>query len=93
EQVKGALIRARYCSIKDMDTSSTFLFNIAKKDVQQKMMCHLRHLDGSIASDPAEMRRPRNWVRVNWSKSEGFMMSTKQFHNYQVRSYNGKEME
>lgn len=57
EQAKGALIRSRYCSIKDMDAPSTFFFNLERKHVQQKMMCHLRRSDGSVTSDPTEMRR------------------------------------
>ncbi len=57
EQAKGALIRTRYCSIKDMDAPSTFFFNLERKHVQQKMMCHLRRADGSVTSDPTEMRR------------------------------------
>lgn len=42
EQVKGALIRSRYCSIKDMDAPSTFFFNLERKSVQRKTMCRLR---------------------------------------------------
>ncbi|KAK3527705.1 hypothetical protein QTP86_034618, partial [Hemibagrus guttatus] len=40
-----------------MDSPSTFFFNLEKKGIQQKTMCHLRRPDGSITSDPAEMRR------------------------------------
>ncbi|KAK3508548.1 hypothetical protein QTP70_031935 [Hemibagrus guttatus] len=40
-----------------MDSPSTFYFNLEKKGIQQKTMCHLRRPDGSITSDPAEMRR------------------------------------
>lgn len=57
EQAKGALIRSRYCSIKYMDAPSTFFFNLERKHVQQKMMCHLRRSDGSVTSDPTELRR------------------------------------
>ncbi len=57
EQANGALIRTRYCSVKDMDAPSTFFFNLERKHVQQKMMCHLRRADGSVTSDPTEMRR------------------------------------
>lgn len=31
EQVKGALIRARICSIKDMDAPSSYFFNLPAK--------------------------------------------------------------
>lgn len=41
EQVKGALIRARMCSIKDMDAPSSYFFNLEKKSVHQKQMYHL----------------------------------------------------
>jgi len=57
EQAKGALVRSRYCSVKEMDAPSAFFFNLEKKHVQQKMMCHLRRSDGSVTSDPTEMRR------------------------------------
>ncbi len=30
EQAKGALIRAKFCSIKDMDAPSTFFFNLER---------------------------------------------------------------
>ncbi|KAK3510233.1 hypothetical protein QTP70_031055, partial [Hemibagrus guttatus] len=39
-----------------MDSPSTFFFNLEKKGIQQKTMCHLRRPDRSITSDPAEMR-------------------------------------
>lgn len=55
EQAKGALIRTRYCSIKDMDAPSTFFFNLERKHVYQKMMCHLHRADGSVTSDPTEL--------------------------------------
>lgn len=48
EQAKGALIRTRYCSIKDMDAPSTSFFNLERKHVYQKMMCHLHRADGSV---------------------------------------------
>ncbi|XDV49743.1 hypothetical protein PO909_018933 [Leuciscus waleckii] len=57
EQVKTALIRARFCSIKDMDTPSTYFFNLEKKSTTQKQMYHLRRHDGSITTDPAEIRK------------------------------------
>lgn len=57
EQVKGALIRARICSIKDMDAPSSYFFNLEKKSVQQKQMYHLRRPDGVITSDPLEIRK------------------------------------
>lgn len=57
EQAKGALIRARFCSVKDMDAPSAFFFNLERKSVHQKQMCHLRRQDGSVTSNPAEMRK------------------------------------
>ncbi len=57
EQVKGALIRARICSIKDMDAPSSYFFHLEKKSVQQKQMYHLRRPDGVITSDPVEIRK------------------------------------
>jgi len=57
EQVKKALIRARFCSIKDMDTPSTFFFNLGKENTTQQQMYHLRRHDGSITTDPVEIRK------------------------------------
>ncbi len=57
EQAKGALIRAKFCSIKDMDAPSTFFFNLERNCVRQKQMCHLRRQDGSVTSNPVEMRK------------------------------------
>jgi len=31
QQVKGAIVRARICSIKDMDAPTSFFFNLEKK--------------------------------------------------------------
>ncbi|KAI4900412.1 hypothetical protein NFI96_009713, partial [Prochilodus magdalenae] len=56
EQVKGALIRARISSIKDVDAPSSYFFNLERKAAQQKQMFFLRHGDGTLTSDPAEMR-------------------------------------
>ena len=56
EQVKGALIRARISSIKDVDAPSSYFFNLERKAAQQKQMFFLRRGDGTLTSDPAEMR-------------------------------------
>lgn len=57
EKVKGALIRSRICSIKDMDAPSAYFFNLEKKSVLQKQLCHIRCPNGSITSDPLEIRK------------------------------------
>ena len=57
EQVKGALIRARISSIKDIDAPSAYFFNLERKTVKQKQMTFLRSTNGTLTSDPAEMRR------------------------------------
>lgn len=48
EKVKGALIRSIFCSIKDMDAPSAFFFNLEKKSFQQKQLCHIKHLNGTV---------------------------------------------
>ncbi len=34
ERTKRAMIRAKFCSIKDMDAPSSYFFNLEKKNVQ-----------------------------------------------------------
>ncbi len=53
----GAMIRAKFCSIKDMDAHSFFFYLENKKTIKQKQMYHLWHANGTIHSDPVEIRK------------------------------------
>ncbi len=57
ERVKGALVRSRFCSIKDMDAPTAYFFNLEKKTVQYKHMDHLRCPNGNLTANPVEMRK------------------------------------
>lgn len=57
ERVKGALVRSRFCSIKDMDAPTAYFFNLEKKTVQYKQMHHLRCPNGNLTANPVEMRK------------------------------------
>lgn len=57
ERVKGALIRSRYLTLKDMDAPTTFFFNLEHKVGQQKMMLSLKDNNGHVTSDPQKMRK------------------------------------
>lgn len=55
EWKRGAMIRAKFCSIKDMDAPSSYFFNLENKNVQRKQMYHLQRANGTITSDPVEI--------------------------------------
>uniref|UniRef100_A0A669BQM4 Reverse transcriptase domain-containing protein n=1 Tax=Oreochromis niloticus TaxID=8128 RepID=A0A669BQM4_ORENI len=57
ERVKGALVRARFTRLQDMDAPTTFFFNLGKSVVHRKQMVCLQLSDGKVTTDPAEMRR------------------------------------
>lgn len=57
EKAKGALIRARFAFVREMDAPSSFFFNLEKKEREKKMMLHLKDLNGNVISDPKEMRK------------------------------------
>lgn len=63
--MKGAIVRARICSIKDMDAPTSFFFNLEKKSSQQKQIYHLQRLDGTITLDPVEIKK----LAVNYYKN------------------------
>ncbi len=52
EQVKNALIRSRFCSVKDMDAPSTCFFKLERNLMQHNPMLHLRCPDGTITDNP-----------------------------------------
>ncbi len=56
-KVKGALVRSRFLSVKDMDGPTSFFFNLEHKSVQDKKMYSLKNIHGRDTSDPTEMRR------------------------------------
>lgn len=39
-----------------MDAPSAYFFNLEKKSFLQKQLCHIRRPNGTITSDPLEMR-------------------------------------
>jgi len=57
EKAKGALIRARFARLREMDAPSSFFFNLEKKERGRKMMMHLKDGNGNVVSDPKEMRK------------------------------------
>jgi len=54
EKVKGALVRARFSHIRDID-GPTFFFNLERKVCQEKQMLCLRNDSGDLLHDPSEM--------------------------------------
>ncbi len=56
QRVKGALVRARISSIKEMDAPTAYFFGLERKEAQKKCMLHLKRRNGTITSDPTEMR-------------------------------------
>lgn len=56
KKAKGALIRARFALLREMDAPSSFFFNLEKKEIEKKWMLHLKDVNGNVISDPNEMR-------------------------------------
>lgn len=56
QRVKGALVRARISSVKEMDALTAFFFGLERKEAQKNCMLHLKRKNGSITLDPIEMR-------------------------------------
>ena len=57
EKAKGALIRSRFTTLRDMDAPTSFFFNLERRAGQSKQMMSLKSVDGQETSDPVEMRR------------------------------------
>ena len=53
EKFKGAMSRARFVSLKDMDAPSSFFFNLEKYVSLRKQMACLRLPDGRITTPQA----------------------------------------
>ncbi|KAJ3583936.1 hypothetical protein NHX12_015433 [Muraenolepis orangiensis] len=71
EKAKGALIRARFTSMRDIDAPTTFFFNLERSVGQRKQMVCLRLPDGQVTSEPAEMRRHAVSFYTDLFKAEG----------------------
>ena len=58
ERVKGALVRARFTTVRDMDAPTSFSFNLEKSVSRKKQMVCLRLPDGkTTATNQVEIRR------------------------------------
>ncbi|XDV25251.1 hypothetical protein PO909_029197 [Leuciscus waleckii] len=57
EKVKGALVRSRFLTTRDMDGPSSFFFNLERKAGQEKLMYVLKDNNGHNTSDPEVMRK------------------------------------
>ncbi|XP_075968244.1 adhesion G-protein coupled receptor G6 [Anarhichas minor] len=57
ERAKGALVRSRFTSVRDMDAPTSYFFNLEKSVSQTKQMVCLRLPDGKMTTDPIEMRQ------------------------------------
>ncbi len=57
EKVKGALVRSRFLTIRDMDGPSSYLFNLERKAGQEKQMHALKDNNGRNTSDPVVMHK------------------------------------
>ncbi|KAJ3599285.1 hypothetical protein NHX12_033248 [Muraenolepis orangiensis] len=71
EKAKGALIRACFTSMRDIDAPTTFFFNLERSVGQRKQMVCLRLPDGQVTSEPAEMRRHAVSFYTDLFKAEG----------------------
>ncbi|XP_034003922.1 NACHT, LRR and PYD domains-containing protein 3-like [Trematomus bernacchii] len=71
EKAKGALIRARFTSMRDIDAPTTFFFNLERSVGQRKQMVCLRLPDGQVTSEPAETRRHAVSFYTDLFKAEG----------------------
>ncbi len=57
EKVKGALVRSRFLTLKEMDGPTSFFFNLERKSGKEKLMYVLKDNDGQDTSDPVVMCR------------------------------------
>ncbi len=57
ERAKGALVRARISSIKEMDAPTKFFLNLERKVAKKKNLLYLRKDNATVTSDPIEMRK------------------------------------
>lgn len=57
ERAKGASVRSRFTSVRDMDAPTSYFFNLEKSVSRTKQMVSLRLPDGEMTTDPVEMRQ------------------------------------
>lgn len=57
EKAKGALIKTRMSTIKDIDAPTRFFFKLERRVREQNQMMHLKLPNGTLTTDPAEMRK------------------------------------
>ena len=57
ERAKGALVRARFTKLQDIDAPTAFFFSLEKSVVKRKQMLCLRLPEGKVTTEPAEMRK------------------------------------
>ena len=56
ERGRGALVRARYVQLNDMDAPTAFFFGLEKQSRERKALNCLKLLDGRVTSDEQEIR-------------------------------------
>lgn len=56
EQAKGALVRGRFTSIKDMDAPTNLFFKLGKSSSHKSTMVGLQKSNGTVTSESATMR-------------------------------------
>lgn len=57
ERAKGALVRARFTKLQDIDAPTAFFFSLEKSVVKRKQMLCLRLPEGKVTTEPSEMRK------------------------------------
>ena len=70
ERVKGALVRARFTTVRDMDAPTSFFFNLEKSVSRKKQMVCLHLPDGHTTTNPVEMRG--HAVDLQWTFTAPF---------------------
>lgn len=56
ERAKGAMVRARFSSLNEMDAPSSFFFNLEKKILAQNELHSIKLSGGRVTTDPGEIR-------------------------------------
>ncbi|KAL7839945.1 hypothetical protein SRHO_G00266030 [Serrasalmus rhombeus] len=54
---RGALVRSRSLSVKDLDSPTAFFFNLEKSSAKHKTLLPVHKDDGTVTTDPVEVRR------------------------------------
>ena len=70
-EAQGALIRARFQYTHEIDTCSTFFFNMEKSSSTAKNITRIRLQSGNISNNPDEIKsHTRNFYKELYSKTE-----------------------